>query len=146
LDSGLRLTDGEPPHPESVRLLTTLASDKWATRVQQDWDASERYARAAVEMGEQLDAPVELSAALGALDTVYGARGLYRERVQLSQRRLALSRDSRFGDVREQVNLLCQTGNALSFVGDYAQALPYLLEAERLAHPIRHVSQQVYAL
>ena len=146
LDSGLRLTDGEPPHPESVRLLTTLASDKWATRVQQDWDASERYARAAVEMGEQLDAPVELSAALGALDTVYGARGLYRERVQLSQRRLALSRDSRFGDVREQVNLLCQTGNALSFVGDYAQALPYLLEAERLAHPIRDVSQQVYAL
>lgn len=146
LESGLRLIASEAPHIESVRLLTTLANDKWNTRTQQDWEASERYARAAVEMVEQLDAPVELSAALGALDTVYGARGLYRERVQLSQRRLALSRDSRFGDLRERVSLLCQTGNALLFVGDYAQALPHLLEAARLADQIRDVSQHVYTL
>lgn len=146
LESALRLIESEAPHAESVRLLTTLANDKWNTRTRQDWEASERYARAAVEMGEQIDAPVELSAALGALDTVYGARGLYRERVQLSQRRLALSRGPHFGDVRERVSLLCQTGNALSFVGDYAQALPHLLEAERLADQIRDVSQQVYAL
>jgi DNA-binding SARP family transcriptional activator len=146
LEHGLRLVEGEPPHPESVRLLTTLADDKWNTRAQQDWEASEHYARAAVAMGEQLEAPIELSAALGALDTVYGARGLYRERVQLSQRRLALSRDPRFGDVRERVSLLCQTGNAQLFVGDYAQALPPLLEAERLADQIRDVSQHVYAL
>lgn len=146
LESGLRLIEGEAPHVESVCLLTMLANDRWNTRNQQDWEAAERYANTAVAMGEQLDTPVELSAAMGALDTVYGARGLYRERVQLSQRRLALSRDPRFGDVRERVSLLCQTGNALSFVGDYAQALPHLLEAERLADQIRDVSQQVYAL
>ena len=146
LESGLKLIEGEAPHVESVHLLTTLANDRWNTRTRQDWEASERYARAAVAMGELLDAPVELSAALGALDNVYGARGLYRERVQLSQRRLALSRDPRFGDLREQVSLLCQTGNALLFVGDYAQALPYLLEAEHLADQIRDVSQQVYSL
>lgn len=146
LESALRLIEGDAPHAESVRLLTTLANDKWNTRSQQDWEASERYANAAVAMGEQLDAPVELSAALGALDTVYGARGLYRERVQLSQRRLALSRDARFGDLRERVSLSCQTGNASLFVGDYAQALPHLLEAERLADKIRDVNQALYAL
>ncbi len=146
LDSGLRLVEGEPPHPECVRLLTTLANDRWSAQAQQDWETAERYARTAVAMGEQLDAPVELSAALGALDTVYGARGLYRERVQLAQRRLALSRDPRFGDLRERIDLLCQAGNALAFVGDHAPALPHLLEAERLAERIRDVSQHVYAL
>jgi tetratricopeptide (TPR) repeat protein len=97
-------------------------------------------------MAEQLDAPLELSAALDALATVYGVRGLYRERVQLALRRLALSRDPRFVNKRELCNILCQTANALLLVGEYAQALPYLTEAERLADQVRDVSQQTYAL
>jgi ATP/maltotriose-dependent transcriptional regulator MalT len=97
-------------------------------------------------MAEQLGAPVELSAALNAQATAYGVRGLHRERVELARRRLALSRGPGFADVREQVSLLCETGLALLVVGEFAQALPYLLEAEQRAGQVRDVSQQVYAL
>jgi len=146
LERGLRLTAGEPPHPETVRLLAALANDAWGARARQDWDAAERYARAAVEMAEQLDAPVELSGALDALATVYGVRGRYRERVQLALRRLGISRDVRFADKQEQCQILCQTGNALLLVGEYAEAMPYLAEAERLADHLRDVNLQTYAL
>jgi DNA-binding SARP family transcriptional activator len=146
LEHGLKLTAGEPPHPETVRLLATLANDAWGARARQDWDAAERYAGAAVEMAEKLDAPLELSVALDALTTVYGVRGRYQERVQLALRRLAISRDVCFADRREQCRILCQTGNALLLVGEYAAALPYLAEAERLADHLRDVNLQTYAL
>ncbi len=61
-------------------------------------------------------------------------------------RRLALSRDPRFTDRREQVNILCQVGTALCSVGDYRQALTYLLEAERLADEIRDSDEVIHAL
>ncbi len=48
--------------------------------------------------------------------------------------------------MRERISLLCETGNAFLLVGDYAQALSLLLEAERLTDQIRDVSQHVYAL
>jgi tetratricopeptide (TPR) repeat protein len=97
-------------------------------------------------MGEQLGDIVVLSAALGALDTVFGSRGYYRERLQIAQRQLALSRDARFVDTRKRISLLCQTGNAHLFVGEYEQALPHLVEAEHLADQIQDINQQVYAL
>ena len=146
LEIGLKLTIGEQPHPETVRLLTTLANDAWEARTFQDWDVAEGYAQAAVMMAEQLDLPVELSTALDALSTIYGVRGLLRERVQLAQRRIALSRDPRFGDKREQCQILNQTGNALVLVGENNQALSYLLEAERLAGQIHDVNLAVYSL
>jgi DNA-binding SARP family transcriptional activator len=146
LEIGLKLTVDEPPHPETVRLLTTLANDAWEARTFQDWDAAEGYARAAIEMIEQLDLPVELSNALDALSTIYGVRGLYRERVELALRRLTLSRDPRFNDKREHCNILCQTGNALILVGEFAQALSFLLEAESLAGQIHDVNLETYAL
>ncbi len=146
LEIGLRLTAGEQPHPETVRLLTTVANDAWAARTYQDWDAAEGYARAAIGMAEHLNLPVELSNALDALSTIYGVRGLLRERVQLALRRVALSRDPRFDDKREQGNILCQTGNALVQAGEYAQALSYLLEAESLARQMHDVNLTTYAL
>ena len=146
LETGLALIADAPPHPEAVRLLATLANDAHGLRLRPDWEAAERYARAAVTMAEQLNAPVELAAALGALDTVYGVRGLLRERVALAQRCVALSRDPRFGSRREQCRLLCAAGNALMLVGEYGPALSYLLEAETLADQIRDVSRQVHAL
>ncbi|MBW7882726.1 MAG: AAA family ATPase [Caldilineaceae bacterium] len=146
LECGLGLIEGEPPHPEAVLLLATMANDTRGTRPQQDWDTAERFARTAVTMAEQLDAPVELASALAALATVYGVRGLLRERVQLVVRCVAVSRDPRFGDRRDQCRHLCEAGNALLLVGEYAEALPYLLEAEHLADLIRDASQQVHAL
>jgi tetratricopeptide (TPR) repeat protein len=146
LEAGLNLTQGEPPHPETVHLLATLSYNAWATWGSPDWDTAERYARAAVAMAEELDTPVELSLALDALATVYGGRGLFRERVQVSLRRLALSHDPRFSNLHERANILTQTGKALVLVGEYAEAMPYLLEAESLSSQIQDVDQQVMAL
>jgi tetratricopeptide (TPR) repeat protein len=61
-------------------------------------------------------------------------------------RRLALIRDPRFTDVRERVGILSQAGAALVYVGEYAQALPHLLEAERLAGQIQDLDQLLSVL
>ena len=151
-ESALKLIEGEPPHPESARLLTTLASYGYWSPIQQyvqtdaSSDRGERYARAAVAMAEQLDAPVELAAALEAVGDVYSVRGMLRERLQIAFRRLSLSRDPRFTDRRQQVDILCQLGLALCSVGEYAQALPYLVEAEHLADEIRDLDEVIHAL
>jgi tetratricopeptide (TPR) repeat protein len=146
LETGLKLTAGEPPQPETVRLLRTLSRDAWYSGVAVDWEAAERYARAAVAMAEDLDEPVELSSALEALADVYGARGQLRKRVEVCLKRLALSRDARFADLRERANILLQMGIALSDVGEYRQALPHLLEAESLASQMQDVTKQADAL
>jgi tetratricopeptide (TPR) repeat protein len=146
LEVMLPLLEGEPPHLETVRLFATLSLDAWYTPATPDWDAAERYARTAVAVAEQLDAPAELSAALQMLANVYYARGRLRERVQVALQRLALSHDPRFGDPREHVDILNQIGTALMDVGEYAQALSYVQEAERLAGQIHAIGLQVYAV
>jgi tetratricopeptide (TPR) repeat protein len=145
-EAGLKLVEGQPPHAETVRLLTALSREAWVCHAPQNWDSAERYARLAVQMAEQLGAPVELSSALNALTSVYGARGLFREGVQVELRRLALSQDPRFTDMRERVNILHRAGAALSDVGENAQAMPHLLEAERLANQIQDLDQQLSTL
>ncbi|MBI3914855.1 MAG: hypothetical protein HY327_11810 [Chloroflexi bacterium] len=136
----------QEPHTETVRLLTILSKDAWRTRTPRDWDAAERYARAAADMAEKLDNPPELSVALDALGNVYFARGLLRERVQVALRRLELSRDPHFSDVRERVSILIEIGDTLLTVGEYAQAMTYLTEATSLADEIHAVDQQIGAL
>jgi len=142
----LKLTEREPPHPETVRLLTALSYNAWGRQTRTDWDAAERYAQAAVSLAEQLDAPVELAAALGQLAHVFGARGRLRERVEVARRQQALSQDPRFGDLRERARILSETGYALHNVGDYAHALPFLLESENLSRQIQAIDQLVMAL
>ena len=56
-------------------------------------------------MAEQLDSPVELSIALGALATAYFALGLLSEHVQVELRRLALYQGPRFDDGTWDCNL-----------------------------------------
>jgi len=145
-ETALKLVEGQPPQAETILLLTTLSREAWLSRSPQDWGLAEHYARAAVEMAEQLGAPVELSDALNALASVYGARGLFREQVQVELRRLALSQDARFTGRRERVNILYQVGAALVYVGEYVQAMPHLLEAERLAGQIQDLDQQLTTL
>ncbi len=145
-EAGRKLAEDARPHPEIVRLLAALSYDAWLTHVPRDWNTVERYARTAVDMAERLNAPVEMSAALEALSFAYGARGLFRERVQVSLRRLALSRDPRFGDEHERVSILAQAGRSLAHVGEYEEGMPHLLEAENLAERIHSVRQQVLAL
>jgi len=144
--TALRLVEGQPPATETVRLLTAISMEAWQSRSAQDWDSAEHYARQAVDMAEQLNAPVEICHALNALVFVYGARGFFRERVQIALRRLALSQDPRFDDKHARVDILIEAGDALVSVGEYAQALPHLLEAERLATQVQDLDQHFYAL
>jgi tetratricopeptide (TPR) repeat protein len=147
LEDALRLASGQPPHREAVRLHVVRATDAyWQGMLSGDRSPVEPCARAAIEIAEQLDDPVTMSAALGALDRDFSTRGLYRERLAVAQRRLALSRDARFGDRRERINVTCQASLALMLVGEYEQGLVLALEAEGFAVEVRDVSKQVYAM
>jgi len=178
LARALQMAESEPPHLETVRLLTTLAKEVYwetvlgtslATRTGTErseaadkayWQAvvqglhtkrlpragAEQFALAAIAMAEQLDAPVELSAALDALATDYASRQRHLACVELALRRLALSRDPRFGDYRERIDVLCGAGSRLAGVGQYARALPYVLEAESMASQIGDISLIIPAL
>jgi tetratricopeptide (TPR) repeat protein len=146
LEDGLHLMQGEPPHAETVHLLMTLSTYAWRIQTSPDWDAAQRYAQSAVDMAEQLDNKVELSAGLGALAVVFVGRGLLRENLRLSLRRLTITQDPHFTDMRETLESLREAGSALMYVGEYKEALPYLLEVENLANRIQAVSEEFAAL
>ncbi len=146
LEEALKTGENEPPSLEKVRLMTTLSTYSGFIRIPVDLDLAEQYARTAVDMAERLDAPVELSMALGTLVDVYSWRGLLRESLQVSLRQLALSRDPRFNDMRERVSALLFTSFIQNSVGEYAQAIPNLLEAEDLAGKIQAVNLEKAAL
>ena len=179
LNRTLQMTVNEPPHLETVRLLTTLAKDVyWENYLGQTLaesaavdtseagseaylavvvqnvqtikrtprEGAEHYARAAIAMAEQLDAPVELSAALEALDMDYANRQMHLECLEIALRRLELSRDPRFGDDRERIDIMLGAGGRLANIGQFARGLPYALEAEATASQIGDASLQISAL
>jgi DNA-binding SARP family transcriptional activator len=146
LQEGDRLMEEKPAQPETVRLLICLSQAAWRSGFPQDWDTAERYAREAVEKAESLNDSVALAGALDALSTVYVARGLFRERVSIALRRAELSRRPDLHGSLEQAHILNETGVALIDVGEYSQALPYLLEAENLASQIHAINELAYAL
>jgi predicted ATPase/class 3 adenylate cyclase len=146
LDAALKAAENKPPSLEKVRLLTILSTNAQYVCLPVDWDLAEGYARRALEMAEKLDAALALSTALGALGELYFNRGLWRELVQVCLRRLALSRDVRFNDLQERLPALIDTGQSLIRVGEYAQAVPYLLEGESLAGQMQDVLMEKYAL
>ena len=146
LEEGLGLMAGQPPYPETVRLLVARAHSAWRGRVPQDWAAAERDSRRAVALAEQLDAPLDLSAALESLATVFAARGMFRERAEASLRRVALTDAPRFAATRERGRALKEAGAALIDVGEYDQALRYLEESEKLASRMHAAEDLVYGL
>lgn len=146
LDAALKAAKKLPPSLEKVRLLTILSVHAQYVRVPVDWDLAEGYARRALEMAEKLDTALALSTALGTLGELYFNRGLWRELVQVCLRRLALSRDGRFNNLQELVSAVIDTGQALIRVGEYAQAIPYLLEGESLAGQMQDALMEKYAL
>jgi tetratricopeptide (TPR) repeat protein len=135
------------PHLEWVRALTALANiTDMGLMSPEELDTAERYAQAAVDLADQLDAPEELSDALEALGGVHFVRGRLPEQLEVSHRRLALSRDPRFGDLHKQVYILEGHSDALIAVGEYAQAMHHLQEMEELAVEIGSIASQVWAL
>ena len=144
--AALDVTKGGRPSPETSRLLMSLSVDALMTRRPRDWALAEQYAREAVAMAEKLDAPVDLAAALGALSDVLSLRGFWRERAQVAMRRMALSDGSRSGDTQERATALIDAGEALVTVGDYVQAIQYLVEGANLAAQVQAVELEKWAL
>lgn len=132
--------DNLDSHPDIVHLLTILSMAAWQNQDSPDWDAAEKYAHTAVEMGKKLDAPHDLSTALEALDKVLFARGLLRERIPVARQRLTLASDPRFSDIRLRLNALIDTSQALETVGDYDPALSCIKEAATLGKQIQEVN------
>ncbi len=144
--AGLKLAESHAPHPEVVRLWIALSTDAGANRSPPEWNAAERFARAAAAAAEQLDDPQILSAALDAVASVSGALGLFRELLEISLNRLALSQDPRFDDLQEKAKILLDVSRAYHHVGEYAQGIAYGEQAEVLARKIRAVDLEVAAL
>ncbi len=149
LEAGLKLTEGEAPHPETVRLLVAFSKKlQWEGPYEMtaDLETAERYARAAVEMAEELSDTTVLSAALARVLDFSGAHGRWRERLQIAKRRLGLSQESQFGDLRENLDILIGIGQASMGLGQYTAAIPYLQEAEALGGRVQDVQGQAWAL
>lgn len=141
LEESLQAMKGEPPHPETVLLLTALSVSAWRNETPPDWDAAQRFAQAAVDMAEELDDPVLLSRSMGALANVLDGRSLLRQHLQVAMDRVEIVQDASFADPREQIDSLRGAGLALMYVGEYQQAQPYLEEAEEHATRIRATDQ-----
>jgi tetratricopeptide (TPR) repeat protein len=136
----------DSPNVETVEALAALSMDAWRIESPPDWDAAQRFADQAVKMAEQLDRPVVLSRALDALASVYDGRSRLREHLQIVLRRLAITQDPRFDDLREKIDALRGAGQAHMYVGEYRQALPHLTEAENLADSIQAYELLTFAM
>jgi tetratricopeptide (TPR) repeat protein len=146
LKMGLELIADEAPHKEAIRLLARTSFYVYWHKPSADWETAEHYAQVAIEMAEQLDAPVELSDALDALALASNRRAQPRDYLLLEQRRERLSRDPRFDDLPEKLDILVENALALKMVGDHARAIPLFLEAEALAAQMQETHQQVRTL
>ncbi|HSF82134.1 MAG TPA: adenylate/guanylate cyclase domain-containing protein [Anaerolineales bacterium] len=146
LEESLEFLDSRPPQLVTVQVLIALSMDAWRIQEPPDWETAQRFAQSAVDMAKQLDDPVVLSQALGALATVLDGRSLLREHLQVTQQRLEICRRPQFDNAAESVEALRSTGAAWMYVGEYRQAMPFLQEAESLAVQIKLVEQQANAL
>jgi tetratricopeptide (TPR) repeat protein len=142
----LAFVQRQPPHLEFVAFLRVLAYDALIVRQPADWEAARGYCQTAADLAEQLGSPAALASALDALVAVYGAHGLLRERLEAALHALALTRDPRFEDVHERISALISAGAALASLGRFAEALPHIAEAERLAEQVRAFDLQNRAL
>ena len=138
---------GEPPHPETVRvLLAGLQLEVRHVSRQQDWEAAETNAQAALEMAEQLGDPALLSEALAATEPIYHRRGEIQKQLQIALRRVELVRDPEFHDLRARASALLSAGIARKNIGDFGEAMPLLEESHVLAQEIQAIGLQADAL
>jgi class 3 adenylate cyclase/tetratricopeptide (TPR) repeat protein len=141
----IAMEDGQA-HVETVRALVTLSTDAWRIQEPADWDAAQRYAQAAVNMAQGLDSSVDLSQAHGALANVLDGRSRLLDHLETAEKRLEITRQPDFDDLRENLDALRGVGAARMYVGEYQQALPFLEEAEEIATRIQATEQIANAL
>lgn len=142
----LNAMENEPPHLEMASAYTDLANYAWTCRTPPEWDEGERFARAAVTLAEKLDSPTHLSAALDALANIYYGKGLIRDHVETQRRRTALLDDPRFDNLRDRTLVFGGMGGALVIAGQFTEATPYLLEAEKTSGKIHSIPLEITAL
>ena len=145
LEAELKSMQGAPPRAEMAKALTALSMGAWRLPSVPDWDAAEKFALAAVATAEQIPDPNVLSHALDALASVYDGRGRLREHLQVALRRLTITQAAEFDDLREKIDALRGVGMAQMYVGEYAQALAPLREAENLADDIQAIEFSIFA-
>jgi tetratricopeptide (TPR) repeat protein len=146
LQESLTALEDELPHSETVHLLVALSTEAWRVQTPPDWESVQGYAQDAVIMAEKLDDAVLLSQSLGVLANALDGRSLLRQHVNVAQRRLEITEAEGFDDIREKIDAQRGIGVALMYVGEYAEALPYLDEATALATRIRATDQIANAL
>ena len=146
LEHSLEALQDEPAQPEIVLALATLSFEAWRNQIPPDWERAQRFAQQAVDMAERLDDPVVLSQALGALANILDGRSLLREHLQVAHRRLEISQEARLDNPSERIDALSGVGMALMYVGEYAQAMQHLREAETLAASAQAIGQQTVAI
>lgn len=145
LEAELKTMEGAP-QVETVEALSALSMDAWRTQSPPDWDAAQSFAERAVKMAEQLDRPVVLSRALDALASVHDGRSRLREHLEIVLRRLSVTQDPRFDDLREKIDALRGAGQAHMYVGEYREAMPHLAQAENLADSIQAYELLTFAM
>jgi tetratricopeptide (TPR) repeat protein len=126
--------------------LVALSTDAWRIQEPADWDAAQGYAQTAVDMAGKLNSPIDLSQAHGALANVLDGRSYLREHLQVTEKRLEITRQPEFDDLRENLDALRGVGAAHMYVGEYKDALPYLVEAEEIATRVQATDQIANAL
>jgi len=142
---GLLSTRGAALDLETARHLTVLSVDAWRTLVPHDWEAARVYAEEAFQIAEKLGDRVEMSSALGALSQAHFGQGHLREHLGAAERRLAITEEATFEDLRERVDSLREVGLSRIARGDPRGALPYLHRVVELARQISAIDQQFNA-
>jgi tetratricopeptide (TPR) repeat protein len=146
LQNSLQVMEERPPHLETVRVLVVLSSDAWRVQIPSDWKSAQRYAQAAVEMAEHLEDKELLSVALGALTPALDGQSLLREHLKVARRRLEIVENEHQISEHEKIDAQRGMGMALMYVGEYADAIPYLENAEARAADARLPDQIACAL
>ncbi|MFQ5942194.1 MAG: AAA family ATPase [Anaerolineales bacterium] len=147
LNLASELIDGEPPHPESVRLLLAWFPMKVRTiGSRQNWDEAEAKVAAALKMAEELDDRVGEAAALARYESIYHRQDKFQEQTRVAMRRLEISRDPQYQDPRNESSALLAVGVALKNAGKFEGAIAYLDEATQLAERIQEIEVLADAL
>jgi predicted ATPase len=134
------LIANEPPNSESVRVLLAWVPfmiSVWGGR--QDWAGAEDKVTAALRMAEELDDQAGEAAALAAMDHIYRRQNRFEDRAQAAKRRLEISRDPQFRDLRTEASALQTLGSALTNSGKFGEAMNSLVEAEQISRRIQDI-------
>ena len=146
LQDSLEMMEEKPPHPETLHMLVALSNDAWRVQSPADWQNAQRFAEEAVDMADHLDDNELHSLSLGALGTTLDGQSLLREHLKIAERRVKINQNATEISEHEKIDALRGMGVALMYVGEYADAIPYLEKAETMATNVRAPDQMANAL